>query len=73
MDFHPQETTRALQASGVWKQVLGEGGVYSDIWTLPETVAPATGGMTRMIGTDGQKYDVPNDKVEAAKAKGWRE
>jgi hypothetical protein len=29
--------------------------------------------MTRMIGTDGQKYDVPNDKVEAAKAKGWRE
>jgi hypothetical protein len=73
MDFHPQETTRALQASGVWKQVLGEGGVYSDIWTLPDAAAPATGGMTRMIGTDGQKYDVPNDKVEAAKAKGWKE
>jgi hypothetical protein len=44
MDFHPQETTRALQASGVWKQVLGEGGVYSDVWMLPDVAAP-TGGI----------------------------
>jgi hypothetical protein len=37
--------------------------------------APAAqvGGMTRMTGPDGKKYDVPNDKVAAAKAKGWKE
>jgi hypothetical protein len=29
--------------------------------------------MTRMTGPDGKKYDVPNDKVAAAKAKGWKE
>jgi hypothetical protein len=37
--------------------------------------APAAqvGGMTRMTGPDGKKYDVPNDKAAAAKAKGWKE
>jgi hypothetical protein len=30
--------------------------------------------MTRMIAPDGSgKYDIPNDKVAAAKAKGWKE
>lgn len=72
MDFHPQETSRALRASDIWKQALAEGGIYSDVWQMPET-AGAVGGMTRMTGPDGQKYDVPSDKVEAAKAKGWKE
>jgi len=77
--LHPDITNRVLGNSALLGPALSEGGIYSDVWTLPK--APAVGGgipapisgMTRMIGTDGNKYDVPNNKVEAAKAKGWKE
>ena len=72
MDFHPQETTRALQASNVWKQVLGEGGVYSDVWQLPEAPTSTATGMTRMRGTDGLIYNIPTDKVAEAEKDGFK-
>jgi hypothetical protein len=72
MDFHPQETARALQASNVWKQVLGEGGVYSDVWQLPEAPTSTATEMTRMRGTDGLIYNIPTDKVADAEKDGFK-
>jgi hypothetical protein len=77
--LHPDVTGRVLGNSALFSPALREGGIYSDVWKLP--AAPAAGGgagstsgMTRMIAPDGSgKYDIPNDKVAAAKAKGWKE
>jgi hypothetical protein len=76
MTFFPNETARVLSTSNTFGPATREGGVYSDVWKIK---APAAGGaatttgMTRMTGPDGKRYDVPSDKVEAAKAKGWKE
>jgi hypothetical protein len=80
MDFHSQETTRALQASNVWKQVLGEGGVYSDVWQLPEATAaagtrpaaPTVGaGKTALWDVTNNKWvQAPDAQVEAAVVSG---
>lgn len=62
-----------------WKPLFDAGGVFAAQGTpfkaVVQTPASKTtqAGMTRMTGPDGQRYDVPNDKVEAAKAKGWKE
>lgn len=38
----------------------------------PGPAGGITGGSVRMTAPDGKSYDVPADKVEAAKAKGWK-
>jgi hypothetical protein len=65
-----------------WKPLFSEGGVFAAQGSpFASPVRAKAGGapapasrMTRMVAPDGSgRYDIPNDKVKAAKAKGWKE
>lgn len=83
MEFHPQETARVLRSSAVYGPALREGGIYSDVWTLPAAPAQAGGASSKQQKpqasegytplwnkAQGKWQEIPNEKAEAAKASG---
>ena len=44
LKFHEKETSDVLRSSAVYGPALKQGGIYADVWTLPE--APAVAGKT---------------------------
>lgn len=83
LELYPEMTTRILNKSSVFGPALGSGGIYSDVWSLPKA-GPAAGGagnrQQKPKGSEGYTplwnksqgkwQEIPNDKVEAAKASG---
>ena len=75
--FYPTETQQVLSTSAVFGPAISEGGIYSDVWTLPKAKAatkrkPQPTNTTAMLDENGKPQYVPNDQVSAAEAAGWK-
>jgi hypothetical protein len=70
--FYPTETRQVLSTSAVFGPATRKGGVYADVWTLPEAPAAAGAATTQMRGTDGKLYNIPTDKVAEAEKDGFK-
>jgi hypothetical protein len=81
--FYPTETQQVLSTSAVFGPATRKGGVYADVWTLPEAPAAGGGAATRQQKptasegyttfwnkAQGKWQEIPNEKAEAAKASG---